>query len=148
MVTPLTLQLALLSHSQQERVNLPLSATPLAVNRTLRTRILNMDELPQCSGVRSDAFEGSIGLRVGGIFILLVSSGFATLFPVVTRRIPRCALPMWVFDGLRYFGGGIIIATAFIHLLGPSVEELGSPCLSAAFRNYPWALALAMASML
>lgn len=36
----------------------------------------------------------------------------------------------------KYFGSGVIIATAFIHLLSPALDELGSPCLSAEWQVY------------
>ncbi|CAD6892091.1 unnamed protein product [Tilletia controversa] len=94
-----------------------------------------------------EAFSGSIGLRVGAIFILWVSSSATTLFPIVTRRIPKCAIPASVFDFCKYFGSGVIIATAFIHLLAPGADELGSPCLSETFQNYDFAFAFAMISM-
>ncbi|KAE8209611.1 hypothetical protein CF327_g6432 [Tilletia walkeri] len=94
-----------------------------------------------------EPFSGSIGLRVGAIFILWASSSATTLFPIVTRRIPKCAIPASIFDFCKYFGSGVIIATAFIHLLAPGADELGSPCLSEAFQNYDFAFAFAMISM-
>lgn len=36
----------------------------------------------------------------------------------------------------KYFGSGVIIATAFIHLLAPAWEELTSECLSGAWEDY------------
>ena len=47
----------------------------------------------------------------------------------------------------KYFGSGVIIATAFIHLLAPAFEELGSECLSGAWTDYSWAPAIAMAAV-
>jgi zinc transporter 1/2/3 len=44
----------------------------------------------------------------------------------------------------KYFGSGVIIATAFIHLLAPAFEELGSECLSGAWTDYSWAPAIAI----
>ncbi|KDN41322.1 Zinc/iron permease [Tilletiaria anomala UBC 951] len=104
-------------------------------------------EGPNCYGPRVDAFEGSLGLRIGAIFVILATSLFTTLFPVVTRRVPRCSVPRPVFDFAKYFGSGVIIATAFMHLLSPGVEELHSECLSPAFQNYDFAFAFAMISM-
>ncbi|KAK0529867.1 hypothetical protein OC834_000295 [Tilletia horrida] len=102
--------------------------------------------LPQeCFG--RDEFSGSIGLRIGAIFILWVTSSATTLFPIITRRIPRCAVPAPLFDFCKYFGSGVIIATAFIHLLAPGAEELSSPCLSESFTSYDFAFAFAMISM-
>jgi zinc transporter 1/2/3 len=101
-----------------------------------------------CSNARLEPFEDGIGLRVGAIFILLVSSGAMTLFPIVTRRVARFAVPAAVFDFAKFFGSGVIIATAFIHLLAPGVEALSSPCLNENFQNYPFAFAFAMITML
>ena len=36
----------------------------------------------------------------------------------------------------KYFGSGVIIATAFIHLLSPAFEELGSECLVGTWAEY------------
>ena len=47
----------------------------------------------------------------------------------------------------KFFGSGVIIATAFIHLLAPAFEELGSECLSGAWTDYSWAPAIAMAAV-
>jgi len=52
-----------------------------------------------------------------------------------------------VYNFVKYFGSGVIIATAFIDLLAPALEELGSPCLSPQWGIYPYALALAMLSI-
>lgn len=51
------------------------------------------------------------------------------------------------FRFAKYFGSGVIIATAFIHLLAPAFEELGSECLSGAWTDYDWAPAIAMAAV-
>ncbi|KAG8902494.1 high-affinity Zn(2+) transporter zrt1, partial [Tulasnella sp. 408] len=47
----------------------------------------------------------------------------------------------------KYFGSGVIIATAFIHLLAPAFEALGSECLGEGWKTYPWASAITMMSM-
>ena len=36
----------------------------------------------------------------------------------------------------KYFGSGVIIATAFIHLLSPALDELGSSCLTGTWTEY------------
>lgn len=106
---------------------------------------------PACSGGRSEAFDasnGSVGLRVGAIFIILASSLLTTLFPIVTQRVPRMSIPSSAFDFAKYFGSGVIIATAFMHLIEPGADELGSECLNSTFQSYPFAFAFAMISML
>lgn len=44
----------------------------------------------------------------------------------------------------KYFGSGVIIATAFVHLLAPAFDALGSECLSGVWREYDFAAAFAL----
>ena len=37
---------------------------------------------------------------------------------------------------LKLFGSGVILATAFVHMLVPSAEMLSNPCLPQVFRDY------------
>jgi zinc transporter 1/2/3 len=53
-------------------------------------------------------------------------------------------VPEWTFFVAKYFGSGVIIATAFIHLLAPANEALGNECLSGVIAAYPWPEAIAM----
>jgi len=88
------------------------------------------------------------GLRIASIFVILVGSSCGALFPVLAKRTSWLRVPTAVFDFAKYFGSGVIIATAFIHLLGPALEELESPCLAAAWSDYPYALAFCLLSAL
>ncbi|GAA5883907.1 hypothetical protein JCM3774_003047 [Rhodotorula dairenensis] len=97
-----------------------------------------------CAG--SSPYNGQIGLRVGGIFIILCTSAAGTLFPIISRR-SRLRVPEWAFNGMKWFGSGIIVATAFIHLLAPAFDALSSPCLGGAWKDYDWAPAIAMVSV-
>ncbi|KAF9218627.1 ZIP-like iron-zinc transporter [Gyrodon lividus] len=86
-------------------------------------------------------------LRIASVFIVLVGSSFGALFPVIAKKTQWLHVPDGVFDFAKYFGSGVIIATSFIHLLSPALDELGSSCLSPAWQQYPYALALAMLSL-
>ncbi|KAJ6620675.1 Zinc/iron permease [Mycena sp. CBHHK59/15] len=79
--------------------------------------------------------------------IVLVCATTGTLFPVLAKRSKWLHVPRSVFDFAKYFGSGVIIATAFIHLLSPGLDELSSPCLSPAWSEYPYALALCLLSI-
>ncbi|THG95696.1 hypothetical protein EW026_g6003 [Hermanssonia centrifuga] len=91
----------------------------------------------------------TFGLRIASVFIILIGSMFGASFPVLARRSkwlsPR--VPQGVFDFAKYFGSGVIIATAFIHLLSPALDELGSGCLAPGWAVYPYALAIALLSI-
>ncbi|RMY50532.1 hypothetical protein D0865_06852 [Hortaea werneckii] len=94
-------------------------------------------------------YNGQLGARVSAIFVVLVVSTTLTFFPVIATRAPRIKIPLYVYLFARYFGSGVIIATAFIHLLQPSYEEIGSnTCvgMTGGWAGYTWPPAIAMAS--
>ncbi|KAJ3527132.1 hypothetical protein NMY22_g9895 [Coprinellus aureogranulatus] len=99
-----------------------------------------------CGGVHR-AEHDYMGLRIAAIFIIAVGSMAGALFPVLAKRSTWLHVPKPVFDFAKYFGSGVIIATAFIHLLAPALEALGSECLAEAWGDYPYALALCMLSI-
>ncbi|KAI9739667.1 MAG: hypothetical protein M1834_006385 [Cirrosporium novae-zelandiae] len=47
-------------------------------------------------------------------------------------------VPEWTFFVAKYFGSGVIIATAFIHLLAPANEALTDDCLTGPITEYSW----------
>ncbi|KAJ8518573.1 hypothetical protein ONZ45_g4375 [Pleurotus djamor] len=103
------------------------------------------DDAVNCgSGGGSDTH---FGLRIGSIFIIWFGGTAGALFPVLARRASWLPVPKSVFDFAKYFGSGVIIATAFIHLLSPGLDALGSDCLADAWGDYPYALALCLLSI-
>jgi hypothetical protein len=38
------------------------------------------------------------------------------MFPIIEKNNPSLKIPSWAFFFARYFGSGIIVATAFIHV--------------------------------
>ncbi|KAL1707955.1 Zinc/iron permease [Schizophyllum commune] len=121
------------------------NATSAVVRASLHRRADEEEEEVNCGeGGGDDAY---LGLRIASVFIILVGSTFGALFPVLAKRAKWLTIPKSVFDFAKYFGSGVIIATAFIHLLDPALEALESPCLSPSWGEYPYALALCMASI-
>lgn len=59
-------------------------------------------------------YDGRLGARISAIFVVLLSSLFFTLFPVVAARVKWFKINIYVYLFARYFGAGVIIATAFI----------------------------------
>ncbi len=94
-------------------------------------------------------YGGSIGIRIGSIFVIGAVSTAVTFFPVVATRIPRLKIPLYVYLFARYFGSGVILATAFIHLLDPAYSEIGpASCvgLTGGWAGYSWPPAIALAA--
>lgn len=57
--------------------------------------------------------------------VIMIVSSAATFFPVIAKRVPRLRIPLCVYLFARYFGAGVIVATASIHLLDPAYSEIG-----------------------
>jgi zinc transporter 1/2/3 len=91
--------------------------------------------------------DSHFGLRIASIFIIGFGSLAGTLFPILARKSTWLHVPEAIFQFAKYFGSGVIIATAFIHLLAPALEALESECLSPAWSEYPYALALCLLSI-
>ncbi|KAK4083656.1 uncharacterized protein Triagg1_1318 [Trichoderma aggressivum f. europaeum] len=94
-------------------------------------------------------YNGQLGARISALFVILIASSATTLFPVLASRVRRLRIPLYVYLFARYFGSGVIIATAFIHLLDPAYEEIGpASCvgLTSGWAEYTWPPALAMTS--
>lgn len=92
----------------------------------------------ECGG--GNEYDGRFGLRISSIFVILVGSLLGSLTPVMLARSP-VRVPKIAFFLTKFFGSGVIIATAFIHLLAPAVEALSSPCLDegSPITQYDWA---------
>ncbi|KAG9086167.1 high-affinity Zn(2+) transporter zrt1, partial [Ceratobasidium sp. UAMH 11750] len=103
------------------------------------------NETLQCGPVENE--DTHLKMRIASIFIILVTSSAGALFPVIASRVKSLAVHKGVFEAAKYFGSGVIIATAFIHLLTPAFEQLTSPCLKGVWAEYSWAPALAMISV-
>ncbi|KAL9580790.1 MAG: hypothetical protein Q9212_004287 [Teloschistes hypoglaucus] len=83
-------------------------------------------------------YDGRLGVRISAIFVILVGSLFGATFPVYAARHQRVGVPAWAFFVAKYFGSGVIIATAFIHLLAPANEALTNSCLTGPITDYDW----------
>ena len=142
------------------------------------------DVAPACEP--ENEYDGRIGLRVSAIFVILVGSTLGmfpalsrrtkitvltwetgAVFPVFAGRHRGTGVPEWAFFIAKYFGSGVIIATAFIHvspptitlsrekqgtaftniihqLLAPAQEALGNECLTGPIVQYPWVEGIAL----
>lgn len=62
----------------------------------------------------------------------------ACSFPVIARRFPRLPIPRRFLFLSRHFGTGVLIATAFVHLLPTAFISLTDPCLPRFWnKTYP-----------
>ncbi|POR39547.1 Zinc-regulated transporter 1 [Tolypocladium paradoxum] len=98
-----------------------------------------------------NAYNGQMGARISALFVILVVSTAATFFPVLATRVRRLRIPIYAYLFARYFGSGVIIATAFIHLLDPAYGKIGpATCvgLTGGWASYSWPPAIALTSVM
>lgn len=94
---------------------------------------------------RKGEVDYNLPLHVGALFIILGFSAGACAVPIIALRVPQLRIPAKVHFGFRHFGTGVLIATAFVHLLPTAFVSLVDPCLPPFFnQDYP-ALAGAIA---
>ncbi|KAI4127124.1 MAG: hypothetical protein LQ338_003366 [Usnochroma carphineum] len=98
--------------------------------------------MPSCDA--GNEFDGRIGVRISAIFVILVGSLFGATSPVYAARHKGVGIPEWTFFIAKYFGSGVIIATAFIHLLAPANDALTNPCLTGPITEYDWVEGIAL----
>jgi solute carrier family 39 (zinc transporter), member 1/2/3 len=104
------------------------------------------NELANCNGEAVDPSQ--LGLRIASIFIIGAASFVGAVFPIVLARQRWVKVPKLTFFIFKYIGTGVIIATAWLHLLAPAAENLGDPCLADRLGDYPWPFAIALWTVL
>lgn len=92
-------------------------------------------------------YNGQMGARISAVFVILVTSSFGSFFPILSSRYSFVKMPWQAFFFVKYFGSGVIVATAFIHLLQPANENLSDECLGPAWQLYPYAFAICLVTM-
>ncbi|CAI4213370.1 unnamed protein product [Parascedosporium putredinis] len=103
---------------------------------TLSLRALSRRDECENGGVSPEDY--NVPLHVGALLIVMFVSSLACGFPMIARRFPVLRIPEGFFFAVRHFGTGVLIATAFIHLLPTAFISLGNPCLSAFWvQDYP-----------
>lgn len=94
--------------------------------------------LPRDSCQAGNDYNGNLGVRISAIFVILAGAVFGSVAPVFANSLGSSKILNNVFFICKYFGSGVIIATAFIHLMSPASDALGDPCLDGPITMYPW----------
>lgn len=106
----------------------------------------DVEPVDACSGDPVDL--GNKGLRIGAIFIIMAASLIGAISPIFLARQNKVPIPKFTFFICKFIGTGVIIATAFMHLLVPAVENLTDACLVDRLGEYDWAEAIALMTVI
>ncbi|KAG2733124.1 hypothetical protein G9P44_004114 [Scheffersomyces stipitis] len=82
--------------------------------------------------------------RIASVFVIMIVSGIGSFLPLISSKCPSLNVPPTVFFIIRYVGTGVILATAFIHLLAEGIESLTNECLGGIFEDYSWGAGIAL----
>ncbi|KAI0393127.1 ZIP zinc/iron transport family [Xylariaceae sp. FL0594] len=90
-------------------------------------------------------YDGRLGLRISSIFVILVGSLLGAVVPVILARSSKMKVNGPAFFIAKYFGSGVILGTAFMHLLSPAFAALNNPCLAdGPITRYDFAAAICL----
>ncbi|KAJ2532343.1 hypothetical protein EV175_007158, partial [Coemansia sp. RSA 1933] len=101
------------------------------------------DQKAECSAAGVEGWNRN--LQIGGVFIILAVSALGVMVPVGCKYIRWLNMDRRILNAGKFFGAGVILATAFIHMLGESMEALKDDCLDGRmgdFESWPGALAM------
>ncbi|ANB14822.1 high-affinity Zn(2+) transporter ZRT1 [Sugiyamaella lignohabitans] len=95
-------------------------------------------------------YNGSLGARISSIFVILFVSTACTLFPVIASDVKGMRVPEYVYLFAKNFGTGVIVTTAFVHLMDPAYGEIGpNTCvgMSGNWAEYSWVPAIILVTV-
>ncbi|RDA86871.1 hypothetical protein CP532_1425 [Ophiocordyceps camponoti-leonardi (nom. inval.)] len=88
-------------------------------------------ERPECGGRRPGWYDTSA--HVCALLLILTLSTLACGLPLISRRTAAGKLQKTIIFYCQHVGTGVLLATAFVHLLPTAFESLTDPCLPNFF---------------
>ncbi|VDC04509.1 unnamed protein product [Peniophora sp. CBMAI 1063] len=111
-------------------------------------RAHDFESLARKGKMPADEAETPVSLRVGMLLLIFFVSLFAASFPTITRRVRRLRIPGILFFIGKHFGTGVILSTAFVHLLQDAFSSLQDPRVKERTSLGHWTGLLVLGSLL
>ncbi|KAF4592406.1 ZIP family zinc transporter [Ophiocordyceps camponoti-floridani] len=99
--------------------------------QSLLQELRRRGERPECGGRRTGWYDTSA--HVCALFLILALSTLACGLPLISRRTTAGRLQKTIIFYCQHVGTGVLLATAFVHLLPTAFESLTDPCLPHFF---------------
>ncbi|CAM0955031.1 unnamed protein product [Alopecurus aequalis] len=97
------------------------------------------------AGAEEQDKAGALKLKIIAVFCILVASAAGSAIPWLGRKFPALSPDTDLFFAVKAFAAGVILATAFVHILPDAFDKLGSPCLvNGPWKKFPFAGFVAM----
>eukprot|EP00953_Heterococcus_sp_UTEX-ZZ885_P019220 10745-Heterococcus_DN1.PRE.3 len=118
----------------------------LSCVRSLQQSIsLNM-VAKQCSGAAVHAYD--MPLHILAVFLIAFFSFLGAVLPLIAFWVPRLQVPENLLVAGNFFGVGVVISTAFVHMIPEAMAALNNPCLGSIGNAYaPFPLVIVMGTM-
>ncbi|OMJ08396.1 Zinc transporter 5 [Smittium culicis] len=78
----------------------------------------------------------SIHFQLISFFVIMFAGGIGAFIPVIGYRFRSFRLPTNLIEIMKFFGIGIILSTAIIHIYPPANDYLNDPCVGNLLGNY------------
>ncbi|KIW70977.1 hypothetical protein PV04_03203 [Phialophora macrospora] len=88
-----------------------------------------MSEQPKCGGGGLNEDDYDLPLHIAAVFMVFAFSIGGAGFPVAGKRIRWMKIPPSILFFCKHFGTGVLVATAFVHLIPTAFSSLTDPCL-------------------
>ncbi|OMJ17359.1 Zinc transporter 5 [Smittium culicis] len=95
---------------------------------------LSESDSPNCSA--SGITDYSLRLQLISFFVIMFVGGIGAFVPVIGYRFKSFRLPTNLIEIMKFFGIGIILSTAIIHIYPPANDFLNDPCVSGLMGDY------------
>lgn len=92
----------------------------------------NNHDAVTCERVKRDY---DIPLRIGLLFVILVTSGIGSFGPIVLKQFVNLSQKNYIIVIIKQFGTGIIISTAFVHLMTHAQLMWSNSCLKIKYEG-------------
>ncbi|KAF1975271.1 Zinc/iron permease [Bimuria novae-zelandiae CBS 107.79] len=112
----------------EARAGIQWADIPTHLLRAELLRRQQQEERPTC-GTKGNRGKYNTPFHVFALLLILTVSTGACSFPIIAKRFPRFPVPHQFLFVSRHFGTGVLIATAFVHLLPTAFISLTDPCL-------------------
>ncbi|KAJ2886752.1 hypothetical protein H4R27_000449 [Coemansia aciculifera] len=110
---------------------------------------MSLDDACDISGIGA---EWDNDWHIAALFIIIGTSAIGVFLPIISQTTrglgSGLGVPVFAIQLGQFFGSGVIISTAFIHLFPAAYSALTNPCLGAFSDRYgAWASLIAMATV-
>ncbi|KAJ2829850.1 hypothetical protein FBU31_002613 [Coemansia sp. 'formosensis'] len=110
---------------------------------------MSLDDACDISGIGA---EWDNDWHIAALFIIIGTSAIGVFLPIISQTArglgTGLGVPVFAIQLGQFFGSGVIVSTAFIHLFPAAYSALTNPCLGAFSDHYgAWASLIAMATV-